>query len=205
MDYRKAITGKKKLKGTIDSIKGFASNSSKKVSDFATTSFDDIKNTTKDTLSSAKTTISDKAKSKLLNEFRKNYPAYAIADIDSKVVNTLVDGEAVISISLNKVDDAISIEEIIDEISEGMVPEELLGKYKSDAVKTSLFTFIVVYYEAEEQLDTVVEDNVLTIKLKEIPVEEPIEEVLDDSPEEEYPADDEPVAGDVSTDEAKED
>lgn len=205
MDYRKAITGKKKLKGTIDSIKGFASNSSKKVSNFATTSFDDIKNTTKDTLSSAKTTISDKAKSKLLNEFRKNYPAYAIADIDSKVVNTLVDDEAVISISLNKVDEAISIEEIIDEISEGMVPEEFLGKYKSDAVKTSLFTFIVVYYEAEEQLDTTVEDNVLTIKLKEIPVEEPIEEVLDDSPEDEYPADDEPAAGDASIDEVKED
>lgn len=154
MDYRKLVNGKKKLATTIENVKNLAVDKSKEVKEYAGSTVDDVK-----------TNISNTVKNKLTNEFRKNYPAYAVAYIDNIIVNAFVNDTPSIIVSKNEENEVITISAIFDEIAEGMVSDEILSIYKNEKVLNSLFDYLAMYYETESQLDVVVTDDIITISM----------------------------------------
>lgn len=165
MDYRKMINNKKKLATTVESIKKLAFDKSKEVKEYTGSTVEELKENVKSTAKDVKTMVSNSVKTKLTNEFRKNYPAYAISYIDDLIVNAFASDVPKLVISKNVREGSITIENIIEEIAKGMVSEDILGIYKTEKVVNSLFDYLDTYYSREVQLKVVVINDEIVISM----------------------------------------
>lgn len=172
MDYRKMVNNKKKVIATIEGIKKFATDKKEEVKNYTGNTVEDLKTNVKNTTKDIKDNISSSIQVKLTNEFRKNYPIYALSFVDDFIINSFSDNAIAIVISKYVEENTLSIKSIIDEIASGMINDELKETYVSDDIINILFDYLATYYKGEKQLDVVVTDTTITISLKTEPVKD---------------------------------
>lgn len=178
MDYRKIVNGKKKISAAFDGVKNFATDKSKEVKEYTGNTMDEFKDNIKNTANDVKTSISNTVKTKFENEFRKNYPSYAISYVDSYIVDSFAKDVDKVVISLDDGDGVLSISNIFNEISDGMLSDTLMGKYRTPYVFDSLFGYLSLYYSTEPNLDVKTSCATITISLpKETSEDEEVENV----------------------------
>lgn len=164
MNYRKAINTKQKIEETIKNIKKVAVEKSEKVKEFAGSTTEEFKTNVTSTAHDLKENITNSIKDKLVVEFRKNYPSYAISYIETFLVDAFSSDIDSVTISIDG-DTSITLDSLLNEIADGMVTEEILNVYKTPIMLQNLFDFLVVYFENEPQLDVNKLDNSITISL----------------------------------------
>lgn len=178
MDYRKMVNNKKKFTSTIENIKNFAIDKSKEVKNYTDNTVEDLKTNVKNTTQDIKTNITTSIKDKLTNEFRKNYPIYALNFVDDILVNSFSNDITTVVISKVEKENSVSIQDIIYEIASGMIDDEVREIYLKDNVVDLVFDYLATYYETEKQLDVIVlEDTIkITLKINQNPIEEILNE-----------------------------
>lgn len=163
MNYRKVANGKKAILNMAKAAKDAVVDASNKVQDYLTDGAEEAKYA----VSEIKDTVTSAVKGKLAEEFRKNYPAYCIDEVDKILVEAGSAGVNDIVISMFSSNDPseYSVAEILEKVADGMVDEDVVRQYTAGKMLTGLFDYIVAYYEAQEQLKTTVLRNTLYINL----------------------------------------
>lgn len=163
MNYRKVANGKKAILNMAKAAKNAVVDASNKVQDYLTDGAEEAKYA----VSEIKDTVTSAVKGKLAEEFRKNYPAYCIDEVDKILVDAGSAGVNDIVISMFSSNDPseYSVDEILRKVADGMVDEDVVRQYTEGKMLTGLFDYIVAYYEAQEQLKTSVMRNTLYINL----------------------------------------
>lgn len=163
MNYRKVANGKKAILNMAKAAKDAVVDASNKVQDYLTDGAEEAKYA----VSEIKDTVTSAVKGKLAEEFRKNYPAYCIDEVDKILVEAGSSGVNDIVISMFSSNDPseYSVAEILEKVADGMVDEDVVRQYTAGKMLTGLFDYIVAYYEAQEQLKTTVMRNTLYINL----------------------------------------
>lgn len=163
MNYRKVANGKKAILNMAKAAKDAVVDASNKVQDYLTDGAEEAKYA----VSEIKDTVTSAVKGKLAEEFRKNYPAYCIDEVDKILVEAGSAGVNDIVISMFSSNDPseYSVTEILEKVADGMVDEDVVRQYTAGKMLTGLFDYIVAYYEAQEQLKTTVMRNTLYINL----------------------------------------
>lgn len=163
MNYRKVANGKKAILNMAKAAKDAVVDASNKVQDYLTDGAEEAKYA----VSEIKDTVTSAVKGKLAEEFRKNYPAYCIDEVDKILVDAGSAGVNDIVISMFSSNDPseYSVDEILRKVADGMVDEDVVRQYTEGKMLTGLFDYIVAYYEAQEQLKTSVMRNTLYINL----------------------------------------
>lgn len=163
MNYRKVANGKKAILNMAKAAKDAVVDASNKVQDYLTDGAEEAKYA----VSEIKDTVTSAVKGKLAEEFRKNYPAYCIDEVDKILVEAGSAGVNDIVISMFSSNDPseYSVAEILEKVADGMVDEDVVRQYTAGKMLTGLFDYIVAYYEAQEQLKTTVMRNTLYINL----------------------------------------
>lgn len=169
MNYRKVAQGRKALVDIARAAKDAVVDASKKAQEYIGETTEEAKTAVSD----IKDAVTASVKGKLTEEFRKNYPAYVIDEIDKIIVNCVSANVPNIEISMFDADEPsqYSVAELVRTVAEGMVDESVVETYTSGKMITGLFDYIVAYYEAQEQLKTMVLRNVLYITMS-VPVTE---------------------------------
>lgn len=163
MNYRKIANGKSAIMNMAKAAKEAVVDASKKAQGYLAEGTEEAKTAVSD----IKDTVTAAVKGKLTEEFRKNYPAYVIDEIDKIIVNCVSANVSNIEISMFDADDPsqYSVAELVRTVAEGMVDEDVVDTYTSGKMLTGLFDYIVAYYEAQEQLKVMELRNVLYITM----------------------------------------
>lgn len=183
MDYRKVVNGKKKLIAAVDGIKNFAVDKSKEVKEYTGSTMDEFKYNIKNTAKDVKESISNTVQTKIENEFRKNFPSYAISFVDNYIITSFakdVDKVVIMLVDNNKDKEGVlSIQSIFDEISDGMLSDSLMEKYRTKNIFNALFDYLSLYYSTEPNLDVEISSFAITISLPKETSEDVEEETKD--------------------------
>ena len=169
MDYRKAMNTKKKINESVINFKNFAKENATKAKDFTTTKTENLREDIKKTTSEFKNTISTTIKNKLEQEFRKNYPSYAISYMNELLVTSFSEGNNSIVLvnSVDEITDTLTTIKLMNEISEDMLSEEVAMNYKTKRILNNLFEFLYLYFSNEPQLKVKKDKTSITISLAE--------------------------------------
>lgn len=174
MNYRKIASGKAALMNMAKTAKEAVVDASKKAQGYIADGTQDAKTVVSD----IKDAVTTSVKNKLAEEFRKNYPAYVVEQIDKIIVDATSANVNTIEISLMEGShEQYSVGELVRTVAEGMVDEDVVETYTSGKLLTGLYDYLVAYYDAQPQLQVMELRNVLTITLPTHVVEEEDTEV----------------------------
>ena len=170
MNYRKIASGKAAIMNMAKVAKEAVVDASKKAQGYIVDGTQDAKIVVSD----IKDAVTTSVKNKLAEEFRKNYPAYVVEQIDKIIVDSVSANINTIEISLmNGSPEQYSVEDLVRTVAEGMVDDDVVETYTSGKLLTGLYDYLVAYYNAQTQLQVMELRNVMTIT---VPTVETVDE-----------------------------